>query len=115
LGSNNGSSGGSEFKTTFTGRFLLYSVNPDNQKKNKAPRLFRPEIKLYNKEVIRTFLDQHNVITGLICKGENMDLTSIKVHSPLTKLLRFNLGECFQIIMQHNWRHINQARKILSG
>jgi hypothetical protein len=113
LEKDNKSNGNAEFKTTFTGRFLLNSVNPGNKRKNKAPRLYRPEIKLYTKEVINFFLDQNNIISGLICKSEGKDLTSIKVNSPVTSLLRFNLGECFQIIIQHNWRHIAQAGRIL--
>jgi hypothetical protein len=105
--------GNKEFRTTFAGRFLLYSVNPQNMKKMKAPRLYRPEIKLYTKEVIKFFLDQNNQIISLMCKSEGKDLSSIRIHSPVTKLLRFNLGECFQIIVQQDWRHINQAKRIL--
>jgi hypothetical protein len=103
-----------EFKTTFTGRFLLYSVNPDNMKKTKSPRIYRPELKLYTKEVIKFFIDQHNHITALICKSQDKNLSSIKVSSPVTPLLRFNLGEAFQIIIQHDWRHIGQAGRILN-
>jgi hypothetical protein len=110
----NGSHGDSEFKTTFAGRFLLHSVNPDNMKKNKTPRLFRPEIRLYTREVIKSFLEQHSLITGLIHESKNKNIASIKVHSPVTRLLRFNLGECYQIIIYHNWRHIRQAGRILN-
>jgi hypothetical protein len=105
--------GNGEFKTTYTGRFLLYSVNPENMKKMKAPRLYRPEIKLYTKEVIKFFLDQNSEIIKLMCRSRDKDLGSIKLRSPVTRLLRFNLGEAFQIIVQHNWRHIAQAKRIL--
>jgi hypothetical protein len=115
-GLNNSSSdenSNTEFKSTFAGRFLLNSLDPDNRKKLKSPRLFRPEIKVYTKEVIKAFIDQNNVIYSLICKSRDLDAVNIKIHSPVTKLLRFNLLECFQIMNVHERRHINQAHRIL--
>jgi hypothetical protein len=104
-----------ELKSSFAGRFLIYSLNPENRKKLKSPRLFRPEIRVYTKEVIKVFLDQNNEIYKLMCKSRNRDLNEIKIYSPVTKLLRFNLGECFQIINVHERRHIFQAQNILAS
>jgi hypothetical protein len=104
-----------EFKSTMGGRLILYSVNPENRKKTKAPRMYRPEIKLYTKEVIKFFLDQNNRIYKLItdCKGYN--ISEIKINSPVTRLIKLNLGDCFQIINSHDRRHINQAFRILQS
>jgi hypothetical protein len=109
------SNGSSEFKNTFAGKLLLSSTNPDNLKKRKTPRIFRPEVRLYTKDVVKTFLQQHKHIKQLIVKSQHKDICSIRVHSPVTRFLRFNLGECFQIILQHDWRHINQAGRILDN
>jgi len=103
-----------EYRSTISGRFLLYSNDPQNSRKMKSPRIFRPEIRMYTKEVIRFFLEQNNTVYQLICKGKGRNLSELKINSPVTRMFRFNLGEAFRLINLHDQRHINQAMNALS-
>jgi hypothetical protein len=46
-------------------------------------------------------------------KLQGVDLTKLKIRSPLTRLLKMNVGDVLLINLYHDKRHLNQAKKIL--
>ncbi len=47
-------------------------------------------------------------------KLHGVDLTKLKISSPVTKLLSINVGDALLINLYHDKRHINQAEKIIN-
>jgi len=104
-----------EFKTTLGGGFVLYSINPKQKFKTKTNKEFNPIHSGVDLNIIKKFLEQHEVIKTLAGKCRGVDLNLIKIASPFTKLLRYNIGDAFMIIMLHNQRHILQAKKVMEN
>ncbi|WP_340152956.1 DinB family protein [uncultured Marivirga sp.] len=100
-----------------TGKLFLYAVDPKYKWKVPAPRIFKPtkENKVRNgKETLQDFLDLQEEIIGLALKACAYDHQHVPTYSPLSKLLRFNVGEQLYIMMRHTKRHINQGKRVKS-
>ncbi len=106
---------GEEFRNTFTGKFIIKTVDPEQIKRYKSPKAFRLSVSNVRNDVIQKFLDQEKQLFTLIQKFEGKDLNKIKVTSPASVMIRYNLGDCLTILAYHNKRHINQAEKALNS
>jgi hypothetical protein len=45
-------------------------------------------------------------------KADGLDINRLKVSSPVSKLLKFRIGECFQFLLLHQRRHFLQAKNL---
>lgn len=100
---------------SITGRLFLYAVDPKYKWKVPAPKLFKPvnENKVENgTETVKEFLKLQEEIIGISLKACAYDHQHVNTYSPLSKLLKFNVGEQLYIMMRHTKRHINQAKRV---
>lgn len=100
---------------SITGRLFLYAVDPKYKWKVPAPKLFKPvkENKVENgTETVKEFLKLQEEIIGVSLKACAYDHQHVNTYSPLSKLLKFNVGEQLYIMMRHTKRHINQAKRV---
>lgn len=97
------------WRPTLQGRLLLHGVN--SPRRLPAPRKIRPPA-TPRPEVLAEFLRTQRDLSGLMTAADGVDLRRIACRSPLTRLLRFNLGEVFQILQDHARRHLAQARRV---
>jgi hypothetical protein len=100
-----------EYKNSFMGKFIIKSVNPDTQRKTKTLPPFYPASSLFRSEIIDEFLEQHRKIRMYIERFREHDLKKIKVTSPLSSWVRYNLGDACRIIIYHDLRHLGQAHR----
>lgn len=106
-----------EYPITFsiTGKLFLYAVDPKYKWKVPAPKIFKPtkENKLENgKESVEEFLKLQMEIMQIARRACAYDHQHVHTYSPLSKLLKFNVGEQLYIMMRHTKRHINQAIRV---
>lgn len=104
-----------EFKHTFIGKIIIKSVDPEQSKKYKSPKVFRITASEVRDDVCRQFLKQHEWLLAVIKKFEGADFTKIKIVSPASMFVRYNLGDCLLIIAYHNKRHILQAERAVAS
>jgi hypothetical protein len=103
-----------KFKHTFSGRMILKYVDPNSITRTKTFKVFKPSMRQINANVIRFFCEE---VETMISFGEKLHgayLTKLKISSPVTKLLRMNVGDALLINLYHDKRHLNQAEKILN-
>ncbi len=100
-----------KFKHTFSGRMLLKYVDPDSPKKVKTFKIFKPSMRQINTNIIRSFCEEVETMISFAEKLHGADLTKIKISSPVTKLLRMNVGDAFLTNLFHDKLHLNQAEK----
>ena len=104
-------------KFSLTGKLFLYAVDPKYTWKVPAPKIFKP-IKengvLNGTETVKSFLELQEEIIKTAKKGCAYDHQHVHTYSPLSKLLKFNVGEQLYIMMRHTKRHINQALRVKS-
>lgn len=98
-----------------TGRLFLLAVDPKYKWKVPAPKIFKPTNgnKVENgQETLRYFLKLQDETMRTAEKACAYDHQHVNTYSPLSKLLRFNVGEQLYIMMRHTKRHINQAKRV---
>ena len=104
-----------EFKHTLIGKMIIKSVDPEQSKKYKSPKAFRINVREVRKDILHQFLNQHQQLISIIKKFEEVDLRKIKIVSPASKFVKYNLGDSLMIIAYHNKRHILQAERAVKN
>jgi hypothetical protein len=100
---------------SITGRLFLYAIDPKYKWKVPAPKIFKPSNENTvedGKETVQDFLNLQEQIMSVAVKACAYDHQHVPTYSPLSKLLRFNVGEQLYIMMRHTLRHLNQAKRV---
>ena len=95
------------------GRLFIKSLNPESTRKLKAPRAFKPSSSQIAPTVIEDFVSQQKRITKYMRATEGLDLQSIIVTSPASKLVVYNLLDAYHIVVIHERRHFMQAKRVV--
>jgi len=96
----------------FWGKMLIKAVAPESPRKLKAPKIFQPSSSSVDVAIIRRFIDQQNQIIKYMKATKNLDLEKIKISSPVTHLITYSLMDAYRIIINHEKRHLLQARRV---
>ena len=102
------------YKQSFVGKMIAKGVDPANVRKSKTFKVFLPDASDIQKSIIVDYATSSNKFIGLADKLRHLDLTKIKLSSPVNKILRMNLGDPLIIIPKHDERHLNQAERLMS-
>lgn len=100
---------------SWMGRIFLLFVDPRYKWKIKAPKIFKPinEHKVTDGgQVLKEYLKLQEDIIATAHKAAGYDHANTYTKSPLSRFLRFNIGEQFYIMMRHEKRHLNQAERV---
>lgn len=102
-----------EFKSGFLGSYFAKSMLPkEKANKMKTFKSKNPFNLNLNKSVIDNFIKQQLQFIDLLNKSRGVSLKKIKVATSISSLIKLNLGDTFQFIINHNLRHLNQIDKI---
>jgi hypothetical protein len=95
------------------GRMLIKSLSPNSTRKIKAPRSVRPSSSEVDARIISTFAAQQAELAELISRAaQQAELRRTVVTSPLAKLVTYTLGDALRILVTHERRHFEQARRV---
>jgi uncharacterized damage-inducible protein DinB len=121
------------FKSGFLGNYSANSMLPVQNgivsiSENKNPRAnhslqignkmttFKDKNPIHSgvdKRVLETFIDDQNEFIRLLEKSQYVDLNKTKISLTLP-LIKFNLGDTFRFVINHEIRHFVQIQNILS-
>lgn len=105
---------GSEiFQHTLPGKMILKSVDPENSKKLKTFKVFKPAGKSVSTDIVFDFAKEVDNMRLLAENLREVNLGRIKITSPLSRFIRMNIGDALMINLYHDNRHLNQAKDIL--
>lgn len=101
------------WRPTIWGRLLLWSLNPTNTRKSKAPPAFRigasPRAR-----VVDAWLVQVEATRALMRAADGLDLRRLKLSSPAAGMIRLNAGDAFAVLAVHAERHLGQVRRTIA-
>jgi len=100
------------YARTWFGRWFIGLVEPDSTRKLKAPSKFTPEHATLGVDAIDTFIATQSKLEEFMRAAENVELGRKKIGSPITPLIRFTLGEIFDLLATHQRRHLEQAQRV---
>jgi len=99
------------FRATLFGRLFVHASGPITRIRIRTRDIFAPA-EHPSPTSFATFVRQQESLFELIRNAEGLDLRAIKIHSPLSRLLTLRLGECLEMLVGHQQRHLTQARRV---
>lgn len=101
------------WRPTIWGRLLLWSLNPANTRKSKAPPAFR--LRTAPRDgVVEAWLSQVETTRTLMRQADGLDLRRLTLSSPAARLIRLNAGDAFAVLAVHAERHMGQVRRTIA-
>lgn len=94
------------------GKLLIKSLDPKNTRKMKAPATFQPSSSALTDSIIDDFVTNQNRLTRSMEATKDLNLESIIITSPAASAITYSLMDAYRIIVVHEQRHFQQARRV---
>ena len=104
--------GGRDFHPNWFGRLLIASMEPPPRRRMRAAKQIVPHHVEGRGRLAAEFDAMHQALIERIRKATSLDLSRVKLRSPIMPLLRMPLGTCFAFLLAHERRHLWQARQV---
>lgn len=108
----NGHGSPGPFRLGWYGRLVVGSMEPPPKMRLRAPGPLKVLKTGPPEEALAEFLRWRESLRQRMEKAKGLDLTAFRFSSPLSKLFRMNLLECFALSNAHSRRHMWQARNV---
>lgn len=102
------------FITQFFGNFILKSVNADRNKKIKTFPIWEPAQSNIQADILQKFEKHQQDLIAFIKDCEDLIEKKTIISSPANKHIVYTLDKAFDIIIEHERRHFNQAKETLT-
>lgn len=101
------------FKTGILGNYFAKSMLPKEKlNKMKTFSSMNPVKSEVKKDVLDTFVYQQEQMLALLHDAHTVNLTKVKTAISISKWIKLRLGDTFRVVIYHNARHIEQAKRI---
>ena len=94
------------------GRMLVDQLGEVATKKLRSPRAFRPGQQAHGSEIITRFSKHQDTLLQFLDQVSASQMSSLRLASPAAPLVTYSLGHALQMIVQHQYRHLNQALRV---
>ena len=99
------------WKSTWVGWLLATAVSPQAPRKLSAPKRMQPG-PIARPNVVAIYSAEGARIASLLDRATALDLNRVRIASPILKIIRLNLGDCFEVNVQHGTRHLDQVERV---
>ena len=99
----------SEWRGKLGGRLLVWSLR--NPRKLPAPKVYQVG-PVARANVFAEFLSRQSAVGDLFQATREVEWRRVTLLSPVSSLLRLNLGDAFGILVSHTTRHLGQMERI---
>jgi hypothetical protein len=96
----------------FFGSLLVNSLKKDARKFKAPSQKIVPPSEI-DAHIIEIFAAHQSELIGKIKRTESTDWKKIKITSPFMKLMTYRLADGFQVVVEHEKRHIRQAERVM--
>ena len=94
------------------GRMLISQTQEQPVTKVKSPKIFLPDSNTIDPGVLDRFLKHIDTLIEYISFFRREDLDRTKISSPVSAIVTLSLRNAITLLVQHEYRHINQAIRI---
>jgi len=94
------------------GRLLIKSLDPKSTRKIKAPAKFQPAQSDISPAVLDDFVDMQAKIVEKMKATEHLNLDKIIITSPVASAITYSMMDAYRVIVVHERRHFEQARRV---
>ncbi len=97
------------------GNLLVKSLQPDSSKKFKAPKIFQPASSNLDADIIQRFVAHQEQLAAKMQSVASADLQKTIITSPVAKFVVYSLYDTYRLLVTHEKRHFEQARRVLAA
>lgn len=101
------------FIVSFFGKTVLNAVKPDRKKKMKTFSIWEPGQSRLGIDIISRFKKHQSELQKQINEAKELLTNRIIISSPASKIVVYRLEIAFDIVVNHEQRHLEQAKEIL--
>ncbi|SHF99965.1 DinB superfamily protein [Salegentibacter echinorum] len=101
------------FVVNFFGKTLLKSVQPETKKKSSTVPGWKPAKETFSEEILIEFNEVQEALKNHIENSEVLLHQKAIISSPANKFIVYRLETAFQILVAHEERHFQQAKRVL--
>jgi hypothetical protein len=101
------------WRPSFFGGMLIRSLEPSAKRGMPSPKIWRPSGEQPTVS-LQAFLDSQASILHLARVARGVDLVRARLSSPVSRLIRLNVGDIFRIFVVHDWRHLGQVQRVIA-
>jgi hypothetical protein len=94
------------------GTLLIKSLDPQTTRKLKAPSRFQPSSSSISDSIIEDFVTQQNRVARSMEATKDLNADRIIITSPAASAITYSLMDAYRIIVVHEQRHFQQARRV---
>jgi hypothetical protein len=98
------------WQPSLMGGWLARTLVP-SPRRLPAPGIYQPA-GLARPGVLEAFLHGQRALVELVDAAGKVDLRRGRISSPVSRLIRLNLGDCFAVTIVHEQRHLGQLERI---
>lgn len=97
---------------SFFGRLLIRSLEPSSRRSMPSPKIWRPTNNS-PPAALEAFLETQKAVAAAIHEARDIDLVRARLSSPVSRLIRLNVGDALRVFVVHDWRHLGQVERII--
>lgn len=102
------------WKPSWVGAMIARATDPAATKPVPTPRKFRPAGP-HRPDVAARFRASRDELAALLDEVGGLDLRRVRLASPVSGLVRMNLGDVFVILTLHGERHLQQMERVVAA
>jgi hypothetical protein len=106
--------GSGPFRYSVLERWMVWLMEPPPRLKFPAPRAYRPTGRQPPRLVVNEFFRLQDQLRAALPEAKGLNLARIKVRNPVSRWLRFSLGQEFAFTAAHERRHLWQIRQVVA-
>lgn len=99
------------FIVSFFGKFILQSVEPTRKRKMKTLAIWEPTVSHIEADILAKFVVEQNRLKEEIVACAPLLDRGVVISSPANRVIVYKLERAFDIIVSHERRHLQQARR----
>lgn len=99
------------YRPTLMGRFFVRALG--GKMKVKAPKGFQPAQAEGDLHTLEEYVSQQRELQAFMERADGYSISRARFASPVTRLMRFNIGDGIRMMVIHQQRHLRQALAVM--
>jgi hypothetical protein len=101
------------FMTRFFGNLIRNSVSPDRKRKSRTFSIWEPRVGDIDPGIVSRFQKHQKELKNYIENSRDLTEKGAVISSPANRMIVYKMDTAFEILIDHEKRHLNQARELL--
>ncbi len=103
------------FWSDYIGDMIVRSTQPIPKKKVSTFPVFEPSSSQIEQKVVQQLMKNNEELSQKMMETDLLDHRKVVVTSPLAKYITYRLHHACTLLVNHEERHMNQARKVMKA